>query len=89
MGRFNFVIDDDTDLDEVAKETGRSSKADVVRDALAFYQYVLRRLSKGDKMFLGPDGKNVTELAVTTFEKVQRKALTGLADGRRGGRRVR
>lgn len=75
MARFNFTIDDATGLDDLAQETGRRSKADVVRDALALYEYLLERHKKGQVMFLGVNKEDATEFHVTTFEAARKRAL--------------
>jgi hypothetical protein len=70
MSRFNFVVDDDSALNNLVSLTRRSSKADVVRDALSLYQYLIRRVQRGDRIFIGKDPQTVVELAVTTLQNV-------------------
>jgi hypothetical protein len=70
MARFNFLVDDDTALDSLVKVTNRSSKADVVRDALSLYKYLADRIVEGDRIFLGKDPSTIRELAVTTLQRL-------------------
>lgn len=49
--------------------TGRRNEAEVVRDALALYEHLMKRVHKGEKIFLGKDSENLTEFVVTTFQK--------------------
>jgi len=71
MSRFNFVVDDDAGLNELVLLTKRSSKADVVRDALSLYQYLVRRVRRGDRIYVGSSPTNLTEVAVTSLENVR------------------
>ena len=73
MGEFLFSIDDQNKvLKLLAKATGRSRRADVVRDALAVYQYLAGRAMEGQRIFLGEDKENATELDITTFRGMNR-----------------
>ena len=68
MAKFNFIIDDDRVLNELMDRTNRQSKADVVRDALALYNYLARRTAEGDKILLQKGDQSPETLLVTTLE---------------------
>jgi len=72
MAKFNFMVDDDKALEELARITGRAKKADVVRDSLSVYQFLVKRIQEGDRIYLGHDKEHASELLVTTLEKVPR-----------------
>jgi hypothetical protein len=74
MARFNLIVDDDAPLEDLARDTRRSSKADVVRDALSLYQFLLRKAQDGERIFVGPDKEQAAEVAVTTFDHALRQA---------------
>jgi hypothetical protein len=68
VARFNFSLDDDAMLENLQKLTKRTSKADVIRDALSLYNYLAGKTVEGDSLFLGTSAKDVREVAVTTLE---------------------
>lgn len=68
MARFNFVVDNDEVLTDLMSKTRRGSKADVVRDALSLYQFLLKKTESGQKIYVGSDKDKAAELMVTTFE---------------------
>jgi hypothetical protein len=74
MARFNFTIEDETGLGELASLSGRRSKADVVRDALSLYEHLMNRRIAGDKIFIGPNRMEASEFHVTTLEAAAKAA---------------
>jgi hypothetical protein len=67
--RFNFSLDDASVLDEIQSMTHRNSKAEVLRDAIALYRFLVTRVVRdGNNLYLGPNANEVKELAVTTLE---------------------
>jgi hypothetical protein len=68
MARFNFSLDDDAMLDNLQRLTKRTSKADVVRDALSLYNYLIGKSVEGESLFLGREPGHVREVTVTTIE---------------------
>ena len=51
MAQFNFTLENDAALTELQKHTNRSNKADVVRDALSLYQYLVKCTEDGDRIY--------------------------------------
>jgi hypothetical protein len=77
MAKFNFTVDDDNQLESIGQVTGRKKKADVVRDALSVYAYLVTRIREGDRLFVGRDHATARELAVSTLERARPSKLTG------------
>ncbi len=68
----SFVIDNDKALEKIKILTGRYSSAEVVRDALALYEELLKRRMQGQKIYLGKNSEDLTRFDVTTFENSTR-----------------
>ena len=67
MARFHCSIDDPTELESVASKTNRSTKSEVVRDALTLYRYLLFEHERGNKIFVGASFDDTYELKVSSF----------------------
>lgn len=72
MAKFQFLIDDDRNLERARRLTNRGSQAEVVRDAITFYEYALRRILRGEKFYVRK-GKKYRKLEVSTFRTAQAK----------------
>lgn len=70
----DFTINTPHGLARIAQLTGRHDEADVVRDALAFYEHMLKKRLSGQRLFVGNSRKELTEMAITTFEVAALKA---------------
>ncbi|QSQ19822.1 ribbon-helix-helix protein, CopG family [Pyxidicoccus parkwayensis] len=76
MKRFNLELGDKTlqAIEELQDKTGRNSKADVIRDALALYEYLVRQASEQQKsLFLGSTQDDAVPLLVTSIEEAKRR----------------
>jgi hypothetical protein len=73
MSKFNFTIDDASLLENLGSVTGRRKKADVVRDALSVYGYLVGRIREGDRLFVGREHATARELAISTLESARKR----------------
>jgi len=71
VDRFNFTMPDDGILDELRMATRRTSKAEVVRDAIAVYKMLVNRARNGDKLFIGRTRNDAGEMVITSLEHLQ------------------
>ncbi|HYO54859.1 hypothetical protein [Archangium sp.] len=76
MARFNFELGEEAAsmLDALAQWTDRTRRADVIRDALAVYEALVRRARMGNRFFYGPDPKQLTELDIVSLSQARYKA---------------
>ncbi len=76
MSRFNFELGDEAAcmLDTLAQWTGRTKRADVIRDAMAVYEALVRRARLGNRFFYGPDSKQLTELDIVSLSQARHRA---------------
>jgi len=76
MARFNFELGEEAAkmLDTLARWTDRTRRADVIRDALAVYEALVRRARDGNKFFYGPDSEQLTELDIVSLSQARHKA---------------
>lgn len=68
MARFNFTVRDAAALERLRKRTGRTTKADVINDALALYARLSDDTHAGKRLYVGDSRETAVELAVTAFE---------------------
>ena len=68
MPRKNFTINDDTQLELIRLETERENQGEVLRDAITFYHYVLKRIKAGEKIFMGSSRNLAEKLNVKQLE---------------------
>ena len=76
MKRFNLELGSNTlhAIEELQQKTGRSSKADVIRDALALYEYLVEQASEQNRsLFLGSNREDVVPLLVTSIEAAKKR----------------
>lgn len=74
MGKFTFTVDCDCNLKSIAKKTNRETKAEVIRDALTLYEFLLGEYSKeGRKIFIGKELKEAHELKISCFPQHKNK----------------
>lgn len=73
MSEFNFSIDNDSAIENLRRVTKRSSKAEVVRDALSVYGYLTSLVIDGEQLFVGKSAQEARELIITTLENIKTK----------------
>lgn len=69
MSRLNFYIEDDTQIEAIAKSTSRS-KAQVIRDALSLYGYLEKAVNDGNNIYIGYSRDSSDMLLVKQFDTV-------------------
>ena len=70
MAQFHITFDHEANeaLRDLALKT-RATKADVIRDALTTYQYLLGQVRTGQRVFFAADpAKELTEVTFTTMK---------------------
>jgi hypothetical protein len=63
-----FSFNNEAPVEELRYRTNRGTKFDVVRDALAFYEYMLNHVKSGKKIYIGENVESLTEIQVSTFK---------------------
>ena len=69
MSKFEFVLENDEAIGRLARVTDRT-KCQVIRDALSFYQYVVRRRQENKRLYVGPNKHDLTTVEVTSLRNV-------------------
>lgn len=80
MPRTRISIDDTAGdltraLEEVCLATGRSSKSDVVRDAVELYDLLVQNLKAGKHIYIGMTQESAGEILLPHLELAARRAL--------------
>jgi hypothetical protein len=89
MTRSRICIDDANGdltgvLEEICRVTGRSSKSDVVRDAMELYDLLVQELKAGKHIYIGKTSETAGEVLFPHLELAARRALLQVIDGGKG-----
>ena len=89
MPRTRITIDDTKGyltamLEEICHATDRSSKSDVIRDAMELYDFLVQHLKAGKHIYIGMTKETTGEVLFPHFELAARRALLRVIDGGKG-----